>query len=81
MTVTKTPILGLFSDESYPMAIERDTDYLTDVSLHTLDILDNNTSRWLIPWASICILKSGPASTRMFSPSYSMKAEALNRLS
>ena len=38
----KTPILGLFSDESYPMAIERDTDFLTDATLHTLDILGKN---------------------------------------
>ena len=48
MTVTKTPILGLFSDESYPMAIERDTDYLTDVSLHTLDILDDNKKGFFV---------------------------------
>ena len=32
----KTPILGLFSDESYPMAIER------DATMHTLDILEKN---------------------------------------
>jgi alkaline phosphatase len=48
MTATKTPILGLFSDESYPMAIERDTDYLTDVSLHTLDILDDNKKGFFV---------------------------------
>lgn len=40
--IDKTPILGLFSEESYPMAIERDTDFLTDATLHTLDVLDNN---------------------------------------
>ena len=38
----KTPILGLFADESYPMAIERDTDYLTDAAMHTLNILEKN---------------------------------------
>ena len=38
----KTPILGLFSDDSYPMAIERDTDFLKDAALHALDILDDN---------------------------------------
>ena len=38
----KTPILGLFAEGSYPMAIERDTDFLTDATLHTLDILDKN---------------------------------------
>ena len=38
----KTPILGLFAEGSYPMAIERDTDYLKDAALHALDILDDN---------------------------------------
>jgi len=37
-----TPILGLFSDGSFPMAIERDTDFLKDAAMHTLDILDDN---------------------------------------
>ena len=37
-----TPILGLFSDGSYPMAIERDTDFLRDAAMHTIDILDDN---------------------------------------
>ena len=44
----KTPILGLFSDESYPMAIERDTDYLTDAAMHTIDILDNNKKGFFV---------------------------------
>ena len=44
----KTPILGLFSDGSYPMAIERDTDYLTDAALHTIDILDNNKKGFFV---------------------------------
>ena len=39
---TKTPIIGLFADGSYPMAIERDTDFLMDATMHTLDILDDN---------------------------------------
>ncbi len=38
----KTPILGLFADGSYPMAIERDTDFLRDAAMHTIDILDDN---------------------------------------
>ncbi len=37
-----TPILGLFADESYPMAIERDTDFLKDAAMHAIDILDDN---------------------------------------
>ena len=44
----KTPILGLFADGSYPMAIERDTDYLTDAALHTIDILDNNKKGFFV---------------------------------
>ncbi|MBQ6254597.1 MAG: alkaline phosphatase [Bacteroidales bacterium] len=42
LATDKTPILGLFADDSYPMAIERDIDYLKDATMHTLDILDNN---------------------------------------
>lgn len=38
---TKTPILGLFAEDSYPMAIERDLDYLKDAAMHTIDILDD----------------------------------------
>ncbi|MBR4756132.1 MAG: alkaline phosphatase [Bacteroidales bacterium] len=38
----KTPILGLFSDESYPMAIERDTDFLMDAAMHTIEVLEKN---------------------------------------
>lgn len=38
----QTPILGLFADGSYPMAIERDTDFLMDATMHTLDVLDDN---------------------------------------
>ena len=33
-----TPILGLFSEGSYPMVIERDSDFLADALNHTLDI-------------------------------------------
>ena len=45
---TKLPILGLFSDESYPMAIERDTDFLTDMSTHAIDLLDDNKKGFFI---------------------------------
>ena len=38
----ETPILGLFSEGSYPMAIERETDFLKDAAMHTIDILDDN---------------------------------------
>lgn len=38
----QTPIIGLFAEGSYPMAIERDTDYLMDAAMHTIDILDDN---------------------------------------
>lgn len=37
-----TPILGLFSEGSYPMVIERDSDFLMDATEHTLDLLDDN---------------------------------------
>ena len=42
LAATKTPILGLFSEGNFPMAIERDTDFLRDAALHTFDILDDN---------------------------------------
>lgn len=44
----KTPILGLFSEESYPMAIERDTDFLTDAGLHTIEILEKNKKGFFV---------------------------------
>lgn len=39
---TATPILGLFSDDIYPMAIDRDSDFLKDAMEHTLSILETN---------------------------------------
>ena len=39
----RTPILGLFSEESYPMVIERDSDFLKDAMDHALDVLDNDS--------------------------------------
>lgn len=36
------PILGLFAEESFPMVIDRDSDFLTFASEHTYDILDDN---------------------------------------
>lgn len=37
-----TPVLGLFSDDSYPMAIERDTDFLSDAATHAFEVLGKN---------------------------------------
>ena len=44
----KLPVLGLFADESYPMAIERDTDYLTDAMTHSIELLDKNKKGFFI---------------------------------
>ena len=38
----ETPILGLFAEGNFPMAIERDTDFLKDAAMHAIDILDDN---------------------------------------
>ncbi|MBR4167453.1 MAG: alkaline phosphatase [Bacteroidales bacterium] len=43
-----TPVLGLFADTSYPMAIERDTDFLADAAMHAIDILDDNKKGFFV---------------------------------
>jgi len=44
----QTPILGLFSEDSYPMVIDRDSDFLTDAMNHTLDLLDDNKKGFFV---------------------------------
>lgn len=48
MTVTQTPVLGLFSDGSYEMAIDHGTDFLPDMVTHTLDLLDDNKNGFFL---------------------------------
>ena len=43
-----TPILGLFSEGSYPMVIERDSDFLADALNHTLDIFGKSKKGFFI---------------------------------
>ncbi len=42
------PVLGLFSDASYPDAIERGTDYLVDAMTHAIDLLDDNKNGFFL---------------------------------
>lgn len=42
LSITSTPVLGLFSDGGYSMAIDHGTDYLADMTAHAIDLLDDN---------------------------------------
>lgn len=44
----ESPVLGLFDEGSYPMVIDRDSDYLADCLNHTLDLFSNNRKGFFI---------------------------------
>lgn len=45
---SKTPVLALFADGSYSMAIDHGTDYLSDVTSHAIDLLDDDKNGFFL---------------------------------
>ncbi|MGN0201423.1 MAG: alkaline phosphatase [Candidatus Cryptobacteroides sp.] len=48
LTSLDAPVLGLFDEGSYPMVIDRDSDFLADCLKHTLDLLGDNKKGFFI---------------------------------
>jgi alkaline phosphatase len=47
-STTKAPVLGLFADGSYSIAMDHGTDYLADVTSHAIDLLDDNKNGFFL---------------------------------